>query len=57
VTLADAQFALALEHGLPSWVELKHKVALLRGERTLGSVQREGARVFITDFEHPKVNS
>ena len=48
LTLADAQFALALEHGLPSWVELKYKVALLRGERTLGTVERRGTRVAIT---------
>jgi hypothetical protein len=48
LTLADAQFALALEYGLPSWVELKQKVALLRGERTLGTVERAGARVAIT---------
>jgi hypothetical protein len=47
LTLADAQFALALEHGLPSWVELKHKVELLRGERTVGSVRRDAARVSI----------
>jgi hypothetical protein len=48
LTLSDAQFALALEHGLPSWVELKQKVALLRGERTLGTVERNGTRVAIT---------
>jgi hypothetical protein len=47
VTLSDAQFTLALDYGLPSWVELKQKVALLRGERTLGTVQRTGARVAI----------
>ena len=48
LTLSDAQFALALDYGLPSWVELKQKVALLRGERTLGTVERSGTRVAIT---------
>ena len=47
VSLSDAQFALAMDYGLPTWAELKFQVELLRGERTLGAVQKEGLRTSI----------
>jgi hypothetical protein len=53
LTLSDVQFALAMDYGLGSWPELKYKVELLRGERTLGTVRREGEHVAIEGL--PKI--